>query len=160
MTNYLKDLKSRHPAMMDFIVQKFKEEIEEEILEELDVKSLIPGQYNFLSFFVVLKEDSSSTPARIVMDAAAKMHGVSLNDYIEAGPNLICLVPPALTYFRQGKVAYCLDIKAMFLQTWLPEEDRNYHGLWVPMEDGCLKAYRSTRSVFGNRGSPCGALIA
>ena len=41
----------------------------------------------FIPHFAVVKEDRETTKVRIVMDASAKVDGMSLNDMIDEGPN-------------------------------------------------------------------------
>ena len=53
---------------------------------------------------------------RIVMDAAAKHQGISLNDNLLIGPDLLNSLVGVLLRFREFPVAIAADIEAMFLQ--------------------------------------------
>ena len=46
------------------------------------------GAMWYLPHFAVVKRDRSTTKVRIVFDAAARYHGVSLNDVVFQGPKL------------------------------------------------------------------------
>ena len=50
----------------------------------------------------------------MVMDAAAKKNGVSLNDNLLVGPDLLNSLAGVLMRFREERVAIAADIEAMF----------------------------------------------
>lgn len=53
---------------------------------------------------------------RLVFDAAATSHGVSLNSQLLKGPQEYRPLLPILFHFRQNAVAVCADIQEMFHQ--------------------------------------------
>ena len=61
---------------------------------------------------------------RIVMDAAAKCDGVSLNDKLHTGPDLLNSLVGVLLRFREEHVGLAADIEAMFNQVQIIEEDQ------------------------------------
>ena len=64
---------------------------------------------------------------RIVFDgSAADGVGRNLNDYLEAGDNLLAKLPSVVLNFRSGKVGCQADIKAAFHQVSVSVEDRQY----------------------------------
>ena len=68
-----------------------------------------------LPTFPVYHPRKPETP-RVVMDAAAEFHGVSLNKELVTGPDLMNLLVGVLMRFRSGEIAVAADIEAMFSQ--------------------------------------------
>ncbi|CAG7716813.1 unnamed protein product, partial [Allacma fusca] len=96
---------------------------------------------------------------RLVHDAAAKVQGKSLNDFLLAGPDLYRPLPTVLLNFRIGLIGFCGDIKEMFHRVEIREEDvPAQRFLWrecdqakVPIE------YEMKAMIFGSKSSPCSA---
>lgn len=63
---------------------------------------------------------------RVVFDCSAKYEGVSLNDYLLTGPELINTLVGVLCRFRKGPVAVMCDIERMFHQFRVSIEDQDY----------------------------------
>lgn len=120
----------------------------------------IGGRVWYLPHFAVVNPDKKKI--RVVHDAAAKARGVSLNDMLLPGPDLLQSLPAVIMKFRQHRVAVTSDIKEMFMQVKVREEDRDaLRFLWrgtrrdaaAPPEE-----YRMTSIIFGASSSPCSAL--
>ncbi|XP_076661126.1 uncharacterized protein LOC143365004, partial [Halictus rubicundus] len=97
---------------------------------------------------------------RVVFDAAAKTNGLSLNDQLEAGPDLLQSLPGILMRFRLYEFAFKADIKDMFLQIKVRDEDRGAQRfLWRGKRRvGNPDTYEMTHLIFGAKSSPCSAL--
>ncbi|KAK0150857.1 hypothetical protein N1851_008021 [Merluccius polli] len=94
---------------------------------------------------------------RVVFDCSAKFNGISLNDTLLTGPDLINSLVGVLLRFRREAVAVICDIEKMFHQFSVLPECRNYlKFLW--WEGGQLEAepqeYRMTVHLFGAASSP------
>ena len=64
---------------------------------------------------------------RVVFDGSAKDGmGVSLNEYLDSGVNLLRRLPAVLLCFRRDRIACQTDIKSAFHQVGIKEEDRRY----------------------------------
>jgi len=102
----------------------------------------------------IVKESSTSTKVRPVFDASAKgPNGLSLNDCMETGPNLLPNLVEILLRYRRWPVALVADIQKAFLQISVRPEDRDVHRfLWEL--DGVIRTMRLARVPFGNRSSP------
>ncbi|XP_061728378.1 uncharacterized protein LOC133533417 isoform X1 [Cydia pomonella] len=99
---------------------------------------------------------------RVVHDAAATNQGVSLNSLLLQGPDLLENLLGILFRFREGAVAITADIKEMFPQIKIREQDRDaLRFLWRDVqsrETMPLKEYRMTAVIFGASSSPFTAL--
>ncbi len=62
---------------------------------------------------------------RIVFDASAQFNGTSLNDCLLGGPDLINNLVGVLLRFRQKSIAIKCDVKKMFHQFYVNEENRD-----------------------------------
>ncbi|XP_062703954.1 uncharacterized protein LOC134286358 [Aedes albopictus] len=93
---------------------------------------------------------------RIVWDAAATAHGVSLNSMLLTGPDLLSSLVAVLNQFRENRIGICGDIREMFLQIGIRREDQFYQlFLWndnVNQEEP--STYVVPVMIFGARSSP------
>ena len=100
---------------------------------------------------------------RVVFDCGAEFQGTSLNSQLLQGPNLTSSLLGVLVRFRQEPVAFMGDIKAMFYQVKVADEDKDFlRFLWWP--EGNVKQdvveYRMTVHLFGAVSSPSCASYA
>ena len=73
---------------------------------------------------------------RIVFDCAAKYKGVSLNDMLMQGPDLVCNLVGVLLRFRRESIALIADIECMFHQIRVqPQDTHALRFLWWPGGD-------------------------
>ena len=99
---------------------------------------------------------------RVVFDAASKFYGVSLNDKLLTGPDLLNNLVGILMRFRTGKIGVMADIQQILHQVKVCEEDRDsLRFLWRDFnETKKPDAYKMTVHVFGAVDSPCCANYA
>ena len=93
----------------------------------------------------------------IVVDAAAKCDGVSLNDKLHTGPDLLNSLVGVLLRFREERVGLAADIEAMFHQVQIIEEDQPaLRFLWRNLElERPPDVYQMLVMIFGAASSPC-----
>lgn len=91
---------------------------------------------------------------RVVFDVNAKCGGVSLNDHLLQGPDLMNSLLGGLLRFRRERFAIACDIQQMFHQFKVHPEDRDYlRFLWYD-KSGRPVDYRMTVHIFGAVSSP------
>ena len=100
---------------------------------------------------------------RTVFDCAASFQGTSLNKELLQGPDLSNSLIGVLTRFRQDHVAIMADIRAMYHQVRVPEEDTDLlRFLWWPEGDLTqeVEEYKMVVHLFGATSSPSCAIFA
>ncbi|KAL0850873.1 hypothetical protein ABMA28_006783 [Loxostege sticticalis] len=93
---------------------------------------------------------------RVVHDAAATTRGVSLNNMLLQGPDLLQSLLNILFRFREGPIAFNADIREMFPQIKIRESDRDaLRFLWRNGNSKeAVKEYRMSSLIFGAVSSP------
>ncbi|XP_062542503.1 uncharacterized protein LOC134210471 [Armigeres subalbatus] len=98
---------------------------------------------------------------RMVWDAAAKVNGVSFNDMLLKGPDLLVPLVDVLIRFREGKIAVCSDIREMFLRILIRDADKmSQCFLWRNSPEDKVQVYVINVAMFGATSSPCTAQYA
>ena len=92
---------------------------------------------------------------RRVCIAASKFCGISLNDNLLTGPELLQNLIGIIFRFREQKIAITADIEAMFLQVKVPPEDcKVLQFLWRDNTNEPVNVYDYGRHIFGAKSSP------
>ncbi|UYV67872.1 hypothetical protein LAZ67_5002317 [Cordylochernes scorpioides] len=136
--------------------QIFRDWLTEGLIERVEENPLERRGY-YLPHRPVYKMESKTTPIRPVFDASCLGHnGLSLNQCLEKGPNLLERIPEMMIRFRENKFGVKADIRKAFQMVAIEESERNYlRFLWWEKESGReLIAYRHKRLVFGLNCSP------
>ncbi|KAK3099229.1 hypothetical protein FSP39_001287 [Pinctada imbricata] len=110
----------------------------------------------FLPIFAVYNPQKPGQ-ARVVFDSSAKFNGLSLNDVLLTGPDLVNSLLGVLMRFRREPVAVLADIQQMFFCFRVEPKHRNFlRFLWHEDSDlnKPLVQFRMCVHVFGNRPSP------
>ncbi|XP_062703529.1 uncharacterized protein LOC134285982 [Aedes albopictus] len=93
---------------------------------------------------------------RMVWDAASKSNGVSFNDSLLKGPDLVTSLSAVINGFRERKVAFGGDIREMFHQILVRQEDRQAQRfLFRSDTDSEPEIYVMDVVIFGASCSPC-----
>eukprot|EP00117_Sycon_ciliatum_P016997 scpid5959/ scgid16188/ len=110
----------------------------------------------YLSHFPIVRPQKTTTKVRIVFDAAASCHGLSLNDAIYPGPKLQRELFDVLTRFRQKPIAVGCDVTEMYLQVSVAPADRKYlRFVWRDLDPAKpLRHFEFNRLVFGVNAAP------
>ncbi|KAJ8020558.1 hypothetical protein HOLleu_40182 [Holothuria leucospilota] len=101
------------------------------------------------------------TKIRVVFDSSAVFSGISLNEVLLSGPDLLNDLLGVLIRFREEPVAVTADIKQMFYAFKVKEDHRRYlRFLWFEdnKPDKQIVTYQMTVHIFGNKPSPAVAI--
>ncbi|XP_063382133.1 uncharacterized protein LOC134668622 [Cydia fagiglandana] len=153
------NLKKDYCAFIDNMMSKgYTEECPKETYhDKINTSVTHKGLRWYLPHFPVIHPQKRKL--RVVHDAAAKTSGVSLNSLLLPGPDLLQSLLHILFRFREGHVAMTADVKEMFPQIRIRQEDRDaLRFLWRNDPHCELKEYRMTSVIFGAVCSPCTAL--
>ena len=115
-----------------------------------------PRESWYLPHFAVIRPEKETTKTRIMFDASAKSHGISLNDAIHQGPKLQRELFSVLLRFRKRPIVLVCDIAEMYLRISVAPEDRPFHRfLWRSLDQTRKPdVYEFNRVVFGVNSSP------
>ena len=145
-------------SLKNLLIDKFDEMISEGWITPVYGTPEDSGCW-YLPFFVT-KQDK----ARVVFDGAATFKGLSLNDAVFGGSNLLNGLVEVLTRFRIGKYACMADLSKCFFQVAIPEKQRDlFRLIWFKdsnLDSGELQLFQFTRHVWGINSSPYIALFA
>lgn len=140
--------------------KKIQEYVDKKYLKKLNHNEIETNSTKlwYLPHFAVFNPNKPNK-FRIVFDAAAKSHGISLNDNLLQGPDYLTSLPGVLLRFRRWKWAICGDIREMFHQVKIIEEDRCAQRiLWRNGDKNKeMEEYEMEVMTFGATCSPCSA---
>ncbi|XP_073670542.1 uncharacterized protein [Paramisgurnus dabryanus] len=119
------------------------------------------GPVWYVSHLVAPNPHSVTTPIRIVWNSSQKYKGVSMNDLLLKGPDVLNPIRAVLLRFREGMYASLGDIKKMYNSVWLEEREMHLHRfLWRDSPDEEIGEYAITRVNIGDRPAGCIAQLA
>uniref|UniRef100_A0A8D8WZP0 Integrase catalytic domain-containing protein n=1 Tax=Cacopsylla melanoneura TaxID=428564 RepID=A0A8D8WZP0_9HEMI len=110
----------------------------------------------YMVHHAVFRPERVSTKVRVVFDLSCPTsNGISLNDILFTGPTLYNDLFELLVKFRMFPIAALSDVKKMFLQVYVREEDRRFQKfLWRDSPQEELQTFEMQRVVFGMKPSP------
>ena len=123
---------------------------------EVSSDEQLPNNVWYLTHFLVVRMDKTTTKVRIVFDCAAKCNGISLHDMIHARPKFQQDLFNVLARFRRNPVGIACDIKEMYLQIEIEEKDRSHFRLlWRDLDPNREPdVFEFSRVVFGKNSTP------
>ena len=160
--NYLQRRFAKNPDLHEAYTNTVQDYIDKGFARRVTTDELTRDRAWYIPHHAVINPNKPGK-TRVVFDCAAKYKGVSLNDNLLNGPDLVNSLVGVLIRFRQERVAMIADVEAMFHQVLVREEDCNYlRFLW--WENGDMGQppvpYCMTRHIFGATSSPSCASFA
>ncbi|KAL0902089.1 hypothetical protein ABMA27_000042 [Loxostege sticticalis] len=142
------EFKERYTAQMNNMFEKG-------YAEESQGNELESPKLWYLPHFAVINVNKPGK-LRLVFDAAAKSNGVCLNDALLEGPDMLRDLAGILFRFRERAVAVTADIREMFLQVKIVEENQPAQMFLWRGDDRTSppKSYKMTSMIFGAKSSP------
>lgn len=151
---------AKEPTLRQMFEEKIEDYKAKGYIRRLSFGEISNSNYPvwYLPIFAVYNKNKPGK-FRVVWDAAAKSHGVSLNSFLLKGPDMLTSLPGVLHRFRQRKVAVSADIAEMFHQIHIRSCDQNAQRfLWRDKETDTEPAtYAMNVMTFGAASSPCTA---
>ncbi|KAK3540848.1 hypothetical protein QTP86_002344 [Hemibagrus guttatus] len=99
---------------------------------------------------------SITTPVRLVWNSSQRFRGISMNDLLMKGPDVLNQIRAVLLRFRSGVYAALGDIKKMYNLVWLEDREVHLHRfLWRDSEDEEFGEYGITRVNIGDKPAGC-----
>ena len=110
----------------------------------------------FLPHDGVWKETSTTTKLRTVFNGSSKVKtGVSVNDLLHVGPNLLQNPVALICAWHRYKIALSADVEKMFRQIGVEQCDQPFQSiLWRFNKSEPIQVYRLTTVTYGLACSP------
>ncbi|XP_055542826.1 uncharacterized protein LOC129728414 [Wyeomyia smithii] len=114
------------PVLAEAVKAKIYDHVQKGYIRKLSEQELQVKRSRvwYLPMFPVLNANKPGK-TRLVWDAAATAHGVSLNSVLLKGPDLLTSLLSVLIQFREYRIAICGDIREMYHQVHIREEDQH-----------------------------------
>lgn len=145
-------------ALAETLKQKMTDHLRKGYIRKLTQQELNQSYQRswYLPVFPVTNPNKPGK-VRMVWDAAAKSHGVSLNSALLKGPDLLSSLYTVLILFRENPIALTGDIREMFHQVAIRQEDQQCQRFYWRDENGQLAVYAMCVMTFGACCSPSSA---
>ncbi|TKS65757.1 hypothetical protein D9C73_028022 [Collichthys lucidus] len=119
------------------------------------------GSVWYISHLIAPNPHSVSTPIRLVWNSSQKFRGLSLNDLLIKGPDVLNPIRAVLLRLRAGVFAALGDIRKMYNSVWLEDEEVHLHRfLWRESENDQIEDFAITRVNIGDKPAGCIAQLA
>ncbi|XP_039451578.1 uncharacterized protein LOC120430530 [Culex pipiens pallens] len=152
----------RDPELAQVLHEKMLDYKEKGYIRKLSAEELAEQRQRkwYLPIFPVVNPNKPGK-VRIVWDAAATAHGISLNSMLLTGPDELTSLPAVLCQFRERRVAICGDIREMFHQVRIrPDDQHCLRFLWRERPDEEPSTFVMQDMTFGACCSPSSAQFA
>lgn len=115
----------------------------------------------YISHLVAPNPHSATTPVRIVWNSSQEFSGISLNDLLHKGPDVLNPIRGVLLRFRSGLYAALGDVKKMYNSVWLKDKEVHLHRfLWRDHPEDDIEVFVVVRVNIGDKPAGCIAQVA
>ncbi|XP_053699046.1 uncharacterized protein LOC128746016 [Sabethes cyaneus] len=152
----LQNRMNKDPGLAEALKAKMQEHISKGYVRKLSSEELREPHSKvwYLPIFAVVNPNKPAK-IRLVWDAAATAHNISLNSVLLKGPDQLASLLSVLIGFREYKVAVCGDIREMFHQIlMLPEDQHCQRFFWQEGSEAEPGVYVVQVMTFGASCSP------
>lgn len=119
------------------------------------------GSKWYISHLVAPNPHSTTTPVRIVWNSSQEFKGISLNDLLYKGPDVLNQIRGVLLRFRTGLYAALGDVKKMYNSVWLEDKEVHLHRfLWRDDPEKIIEVFAVVRVNIGDKPAGCIAQVA
>lgn len=119
------------------------------------------GPVWYISHLVAPKPHSSSMPVRIVWNSSQEFKGMSLNNLVHQGPDVLNPIRGVLLRIRSRLYAAFCDVKKMYNSVWLKDEEVHLHQfLWRDDPKEEIVKFAVVRVNIGDKPAGCIAQVA
>ncbi|XP_062714134.1 uncharacterized protein LOC134290921 [Aedes albopictus] len=126
-------------------------------ISQEEIETTNPDRVWYLPLSIV-RNPKKPEKIRLIWDAAARVNGVSFNDMLIKGPDMLTSMFTVLLRFRQRSVAVCGDIKEMFHQVRIiPQDKQSQRFIYRDHPDQSPQIFVMDVATFGATCSPCSA---
>ena len=148
---------SKDPELKEAYKATIEKDLENHFVRKLEQEEVVSTE-NDMQLYLPhhpVKHPHKPGKVRRVCNAASKFKGVSLNDKLLSGPDLLRNLLGIVFRFREHLIAITADIESMFLQVAVPKEEcRVLRFLWRNKPDDNIEIFEYNRHVFGAKSSP------
>ncbi|XP_055542959.1 uncharacterized protein LOC129728541 [Wyeomyia smithii] len=139
-----------HQLVAEYIDKGYAHRIKPE-----ELKFIEPSRVWYLPLGV-MSNPRKPGKIRLIWDAAARVDGVSFNDMMLKGPDMLTALPTVLLRFRQKRVAFSGDIREMFHQFLIRSNDKQMQRVVFREQRGQPpQIFVMDVATFGAACSPC-----
>ena len=152
----LKKLKN-DPELKDAYKATIEKVLQNNFVRKLDQKEIDDTEDDMQWYLPHHPVKHPHTPDKVrrVCIAASKFRGISLNDKLMSGPDLLRNLVGIVFRFRENQIAITSDIESMFLQVAVSKNEcKLFRFLCRDSADENAGVYEYNRHVFGAKKSP------
>ena len=141
---------------LDVVNEEVQKLLEQDYVIQVSPDQIDHSKPEWYSPLQAVLTQERTTKVRLVFDSSSKGHdSLSLNDYLEKGPNYINSLLDVLAAWRWNEVAFIGDIRKMFNQILVHPDDQVFHRfLWRSKISNSPTVYQWLRLNFGDKPAP------